>query len=221
MDLPFEVVNEAADCLQGLNPRQKEAAELLSGPLLIIAGAGTGKTRTLTARIARLIASGVAPWRILALTFTNKAAGEMRRRVDALVPGRGSQVWIHTFHSLGARLLRRHAEALGLKQDFLIYDEDDQRKILQSILSGTGQDKEKSKAGLYASLISRAKDDLLDARSYSIHAQTAPTQARIPVAEVYEKYQARLDQSGALDFGDLLLKTVEMLRDKQDIREHY
>ncbi|HOX23452.1 MAG TPA: UvrD-helicase domain-containing protein, partial [Elusimicrobiales bacterium] len=105
MDLPFEAASEAGNCLQGLNPRQTEAAELLHGPLLIIAGAGTGKTRTLTARIARLIASGVAPWRILALTFTNKAAGEMRRRVDALVPGRGSQVWIHTFHSLGARLI--------------------------------------------------------------------------------------------------------------------
>ena len=221
MDLPFEAVSEAGSCLQGLNPRQTEAAELLHGPLLIIAGAGTGKTRTLTARIARLIASGVAPWRILALTFTNKAAGEMRRRVDALVPGRSSQVWIHTFHSLGARLLRRHAEALGLKQDFLIYDDDDQRRILQSILCENGQDKEKSKAGLYVNIISRAKDDLLDAQSYAIHAQAAPTQARIPVAEVYEKYQRRLDQSGALDFGDLLLKTVGMLRDKQEIREHY
>jgi len=206
---------------RGLNAQQREAVEHSRGPLLIIAGAGTGKTRTLTCRIARLIATGVPASRILAVTFTNKAAAEMRQRVEALVPGQASYVWIHTFHSFGARLLRKHAAALGLKPDFLIYDDSDQRRIIQGILSSMGREDEKSKYGLYINLISRAKDDLMDAQSYAIHAQASPAPGRNVVADVYLRYEAELKTAGALDFGDLLFKTVELLRTRDDIREHY
>ncbi|MFA5160897.1 MAG: UvrD-helicase domain-containing protein [Elusimicrobiales bacterium] len=207
--------------LSGLNARQREAVVHAGGPLLIVAGAGTGKTRTLTCRIARLIAGGVSPSRILAVTFTNKAAAEMRQRVDALVPGRGWQVWTHTFHSFGARLLRRHAAVLGLKPDFVIYDDNDQRKIIQSALSALGREDEKNKYGLYLNIISRAKDDLMDAQSYSIHAQTSPAPGRQVAADVYLRYQAALNAAGALDFGDLLMKPAELLKTRDDVREYY
>lgn len=207
--------------LDGLNPQQREAVEATGGPTLIIAGAGTGKTRTITCRIAKLIADGVPPWRILAVTFTNKAAGEMRERVEKLVPGAGSKVWIYTFHSFGARLLRQHAERLNLPKDFTIYDDDDQKKIIRNIFEELGDKTEKNKAGLYLNLISRAKDDMMDAQSYAIHSQTSNSSFRLPVADIYLRYEKKLREAGALDFGDLLLKTMELLRDKADIREHY
>ncbi|MDD4003586.1 MAG: UvrD-helicase domain-containing protein [Elusimicrobiaceae bacterium] len=207
--------------LAKLNPRQREAVECSGGPTLIIAGAGTGKTRTITCRIAKLIADGVPPWRILAVTFTNKAAGEMRERVEKLVPGAGSKVWIYTFHSFGARLLRQHAERLNLPRDFTIYDDDDQKKIIRNIFDELGDKTEKNKAGLYLNIISRAKDDMLDAQSYAIHSQTSNSSFRLPVADIYLRYEKKLREAGALDFGDLLLKTMELLRDKPDIREHY
>ncbi|MDD2773621.1 MAG: UvrD-helicase domain-containing protein [Elusimicrobiales bacterium] len=207
--------------LKGLNPRQLEAVEHGRGPLLIIAGAGTGKTRTLTCRIAKLIADGVPPSRILAVTFTNKAAAEMRARIEALVPGRGSFVWMHTFHSFGARLLRQHAAAAGLRRDFLIYDDGDQKKIIGDILASLGREDEKNKAGLYINIISRAKDDLIDAGSYAIHAQTSPAPGRALAAEIYTRYEAALNAAGALDFGDLLRKAVELLRNNDAIREYY
>ncbi len=207
--------------LDKLNPQQREAVECTGGPTLIIAGAGTGKTRTITCRIAKLIADGVPPWRILAVTFTNKAAGEMRERVEKLVPGAGSKVWIYTFHSFGARLLRQHAERLNLPKDFTIYDDDDQKKVIRNIFDEIGDKTEKNKAGLYLNLISRAKDDMMDAQSYAIHSQTSNSSFRLPVADIYLRYEKKLREAGALDFGDLLLKTMELLRDKPDIREHY
>ncbi len=204
-----------------LNPMQKEAVDYAGGPLLIVAGAGTGKTKTLTSRIAKLISSGVPASRILALTFTNKAAAEMRQRIEAIVPGHGHSVWMHTFHAFGVKILRRHAALSGLKPDFLIYDEDDQKKMVQMALAEMGRETEKNKAGLFINIISRAKDDLLDAQSYAIHAQTAGDEHRIFASRVYLRYQAMLAQAGAVDFGDLLLKTVELLRGKTDLKEYY
>ncbi len=113
----------------GLNPKQSEAVQYFAGPLLILAGAGTGKTKTLTSKIALLIASGVPPQRILAITFTNKAAQEMQQRVARLVPYSGG-MWIHTFHALGARIIRAHGSLIGIKRDFVIYDDDDQKKLI-------------------------------------------------------------------------------------------
>ncbi|MBI4055918.1 MAG: UvrD-helicase domain-containing protein [Elusimicrobia bacterium] len=207
--------------LNSLNPEQKAAAAYRGGPLLILAGAGTGKTRVITHRIASLIAQGVPAGRILAITFTNKATEEMRRRISSLVQGEGHKVWVYTFHSFASRLLRQHAGLLKLSPYFSIYDDDDQKKMVQEALKELGLTDQKNKASLFVHLISRAKDDLLDAQSYAINAAASGETFRQTVAKVYEKYQAKLAQAGGVDFGDLLMKCVELLRDHQDIREYY
>ncbi|MCX5788556.1 MAG: UvrD-helicase domain-containing protein [Elusimicrobia bacterium] len=207
--------------LSSLNPEQRLAAEHGTGPLLIVAGAGTGKTRVITYRIARLLNEGVPGTRMLAVTFTNKAAGEMRSRVDALAPGRAASVWIHTFHAFAARVLRQHAPLLRLTKHFTIYDSDDQKRLVGEALKELGLADQRAKAGLYLSVISRAKDDLLDAKSYAIHSMTAGDRFRETAARVYEKYQEKLDAAGALDFGDLLVKTCELLKGHQQVREYY
>ena len=207
--------------LEKLNPEQRAGATQLDGPLLVLAGAGTGKTRVITYRIARLIETGADPQRILAVTFTNKAAGEMRRRVEELAPGRGALVWVHTFHAFAVRMLREHHEALGLPRHFTIYDQSDQKKLVGESLKELGLEDQRAKAGLYVSLISRAKDDLLDAGSYEIHAMTSIDQSRQIAAKVYRIYQRKLDQAGALDFGDLLMKVCMLLRDNAEVREKW
>ena len=151
--------------LDKLNCEQRAGADHLDGPLLVLAGAGTGKTRVITYRIARLIETGVAPDRILAVTFTNKAAAEMRRRIEELTPGKGALVWACTFHSFCAQFLRRHHEALGLPRYFTIYDQSDQKKLVGESMKDLGIEEQQSKAGLFVSIISRAKDDLIDAGS--------------------------------------------------------
>ena len=209
------------ESLAKMNPPQREAVLHRGGPLLILAGAGTGKTRVITHRVASLIAEGTPPGRILAVTFTNKAAGEMQRRVDTLSPGLGRQVWIHTFHAFACRLLRQHGSALKLNPHFTIFDSDDQKKLIVQSLKELGLEDQKSRAGLYVALISRAKDDLLDSGSYAIHTLTSGDPFRETVAKVYEKYQGKLNAAGALDFGDLLLKAVELLRDHPSVAEYY
>jgi DNA helicase-2/ATP-dependent DNA helicase PcrA len=204
----------------GLNPKQDEAVQYFAGPLLILAGAGTGKTKTLTSKIALLIASGVSPSRILAITFTNKAAQEMMHRVGKLVPYSGG-MWIHTFHALGARMLRAHGRLIGVKADFVIYDDDDQKKLINLAMEELGFEAEKNKASMYLSIISRAKDDLLDAQSYLINAQAVNDPARLKAAQIYHRYQKKLTEAGALDFGDLIVRTVELLNEKQEIREYF
>lgn len=204
--------------LDKLNPEQRAGATHLDGALLVLAGAGTGKTRVITYRIARLIETGVAPDRILAVTFTNKAAGEMRKRIEELAPGKGALVWAFTFHSFCARMIREHHAALGLPRHFTIYDQSDQKKLVTEAMKALGLDDQKSKAGLYVSIISRAKDDLLDAGSYEIHAMNSIDQSRQIAAKIYKLYQAKLDQAGALDFGDLMLKSCQLLRDNPEIR---
>ena len=191
------------------------------GPLLVLAGAGTGKTRVITYRIAHLISRGVAPDRILAVTFTNKAAGEMRRRIEELAPGQGALVWAHTFHAFAARLVRRHHDLLKLTRHFTIYDQSDQKRLVAEAMKAVGLQDQDKKASMYVSIISRAKDDLLDAQSYAIHAMTAGDPARKTASDIYLAYQRKLDASGALDFGDLLLKACELLRDHESVRSHY
>ncbi|OGS39098.1 MAG: hypothetical protein A2506_11990 [Elusimicrobia bacterium RIFOXYD12_FULL_66_9] len=204
--------------LEKLNAEQKAGATHLDGPLLVLAGAGTGKTRVITYRVARLIETGVAPEKILAVTFTNKAAGEMRKRIEELAPGKGALVWVYTFHSFGARLLRQHHEELGLPRHFTIYDQSDQKKLVVESMKELGLDDQKSKAGLYVSIISRAKDDLLDAGSYEIHAMTSIDQSRQIAAKIYKVYERKLQQAGALDFGDLLMRVCQLLRDHPETR---
>ena len=204
-----------------LNAPQREAVLHGAGPMIVFAGAGTGKTRIITYRIAHLLGQGVPPWSILAVTFTNKAANEMSRRVDILVPGKGRSVWISTFHSFCAQFLRVEAEQIKLKSDFLIYDDSDQRQVLKQCIRELNLDEKKFKPGRFVELISRAKDELLDADSYDIHSEVSNDLHRQVCAQVYKLYQKKLDIAAALDFGDLLMRTVFALRDNQAVREKY
>lgn len=204
----------------GLNDKQLEAALYFDSPLLILAGAGTGKTKTLISKIALMINSGVQASRILAITFTNKAAGEMRQRI-ANIAAQSQGLWVYTFHAFGARILRQHWQKAGLKKDFTIYDEEDQKKLIQSASEELGFDKEKSKAAVYASLISRAKDDMLDAESYLIHARISNDINRIRAGQIYMLYEKKLAESNAVDFGDLIMKTVKLIRDDEQLKSYY
>ncbi|HRY29982.1 MAG TPA: UvrD-helicase domain-containing protein, partial [Elusimicrobiota bacterium] len=207
--------------LSQLNPPQRQAVLHGEGPLLILAGAGSGKTRVITYRIAQLLSEGVPAWNILAVTFTNKAAAEMRRRVDDLTGGLGRDVWISTFHSFCAQFLRAEGRAVGLEPHYVIYDDADQRMLVKECLRELNLDETKHKPGQIVELISRAKDDLLDADSYAIHALAQNDPFRQRVATVYAVYQQKMAKANALDFGDLILRTVLALRDNEPLREKY
>lgn len=209
------------DALKSLNPQQLQAANYDAGPCLIVAGAGTGKTKTLTTKIAKLIADGYSPYRILAVTFTNKAAQEMRERVEALMPGQSRNVWIHTFHSFGVRLLRQNAEKLGLTRDFAIYDDGEQKKLVGILLEQMGVKDPKKEVNQIVSLISRAKDDCVSPEMLMTSATASGLDYRIRAAEIYKRYEQKLKEAGALDFGDLLVKTLELLKNHEDVREYY
>lgn len=214
-------MNNIDEILSTLNPRQLEAVNYNGGPCLIIAGAGTGKTKTLTCKVAKLIHDGVAPSRILAVTFTNKAAQEMRERIESLVPGNSSRVWIHTFHSFAVRVLRQNAAAAKLNRDFVIYDESEQKKMITLVLEEMGVKEGKKETGYYVSAISRAKDDMLDPDSFLIHAHASNNPRRIQTAEVYRRYQRKLEAAGALDFGDLLMKVVALFKESPQTLAYY
>ena len=207
--------------LNSLNPQQRQAALYEDGPCLIVAGAGTGKTKTLTTKIAKLISEGYAPYRILAVTFTNKAAQEMRERVEALVPGQSRNVWIHTFHSFGVRILRQNAEKAGLSRDFAIYDENDQKRVVALLLEQLGVKDPKKEVGQIVGMISRAKDDCVTPEMMMESATAAGLDYKIRAADIYRKYEQKLKEAGALDFGDLLVKTLKLLQDNEDIRDYY
>ncbi len=209
------------DFLQTLNPAQLEAVNYTGGPCLIIAGAGTGKTKTLTCKIAKLIQDGIPPFKILAVTFTNKAAKEMRERLNLLVGGVAGQIWIYTFHSFALRILRQNAEAAKLVRDFVIYDETEQKKVVSLCLEEMGVKDAKKEVNYYVSIISRAKDEMLSVEDFLAQAVASNNDKKIQVAEVYRRYQAKLDASFALDFGDLLFKTVLLLKNNQAVREYY
>ena len=209
------------DFLETLNPAQLEAVNYNGGPCLIIAGAGTGKTKTLTCKIAKLIQDGVPPFKILAVTFTNKAAKEMRERLNMLVGGVAGQIWIYTFHSFALRILRQNAEAAKLVRDFVIYDETEQKKVITLCLEEMGVKEAKKEVNYYVSIISRAKDEMLSVEDFLAQAVASNNEKKMQVAEVYRRYQAKLDASFALDFGDLLFKTVLLLKNNQAVREYY
>ena len=157
----------------------------------------------------------------MAVTFTNKAAQEMRERIEALVPGNSSRVWIHTFHSFAVRILRHNAAALKLNKDFVIYDETEQKKIITLALEEMGVKEAKKEVNYYVSTISRAKDDMLDPESFFVHAHASNNPRRIQAAEVYKRYQRKLTAAGALDFGDLLMKVVELFKTNPDVLAYY
>ena len=207
--------------LDDLNEMQKQAVLQTEGPLLIFAGAGTGKTRVITYRIAYLLTRGIPPENILAITFTNKAAEEMKTRVAKLCPVSGRGVWISTFHSFAARILRIEAEKIGLDKNFVIYDESDQKNLIKQCLKELSIDEKKYKVGALLEVISRAKDDLIDPGSYIIYTVATNDFLRQIVAKVYHLYQRKLAENNALDFGDLLLKLNDVLHNNQKIREKY
>ncbi len=206
--------------LDTLNDKQLEAVHCTEGPLLILAGAGSGKTRVLTHRIAYLIDElGVDPWNILAITFTNKAAGEMRERVDRLVEHGAENVWVSTFHSMCVRILRRYSGLLGYSTNFTIYDTDDQKTIMKEVCKLLQIDTKQFKERSFLSAISRAKDELITPEEFRI--QAGGDFAQQKTADVYEEYEKQLRANNALDFDDLLMKTVQLFQGHPDALENY
>ena len=203
-----------------LNPMQQEAVYTTNGPLLILAGAGSGKTRVLTHRIAYLIDEcGVNPWNILAITFTNKAAGEMRERVDDIVGFGSEQIWVSTFHSACVKILRRFADLLGYERNFVIYDTDDQKHVMKEICKRLHIDTKVHKERAILSAISSAKNEMIDAKAYALNAAEDYSKKRI--ADAYLEYEKTLYKNNAMDFDDLLVKTVEVLRNNEDVLNYY
>ena len=203
-----------------LNKEQYEAVLHTDGPLLILAGAGSGKTRVLTYRVAYLISEkGVNPWNILAITFTNKAAGEMRSRVDQLVDFGADGVWISTFHSMCVRILRRHIDCMGYNNNFTIYDTDDSKALMKDVCKRLEIDTKIYKEKMILGAISAAKNDMVTPRDYKELA--GDDFAHQQIAEAYRVYQADLKKNNAVDFDDLLLLTVQLFNRKPEILESY
>ena len=203
-----------------LNDKQREAVLQTEGPVLILAGAGSGKTRVLTHRIAYLIEEKkVNPWNILAITFTNKAAGEMRERVDRLVGFGSDSIWVSTFHSTCVRILRRHIDRLGYSTNFAIYDGDDQKTLMKDVCRRLDVDTKVYKERALLAAISSAKDELITPEQYALDAGV--DYSRQKIAAVYREYQRQLKGNNALDFDDLLMKTVELFQNCPEVLEYY
>ena len=203
-----------------LNPKQKEAVLHTDGPLLILAGAGSGKTRVLTHRIAYLIDEcGVNPWNIMAITFTNKAAGEMRERVDNLVGFGAESIWVSTFHSSCVRILRRHIENLGYTTSFSIYDSDDQKTLMRQVFKTLDIDTKQFKERSVLAAISSAKDKLITPEEFLLNAGGDFREKK--TGEIYKEYQKQLKKNNALDFDDLIVKTVELFQNNPQILDYY
>ena len=203
-----------------LNEPQREAVYYTEGPLLILAGAGSGKTRVLTHRIAYLIEEkGVNPWNILAITFTNKAAGEMRERVDRLVGFGSESIWVSTFHSMCVKILRRHISLLGYDTNFTIYDADDQKTLMKDVCKLLQIDTKIYKERALLAAVSHAKNELVTPEEFRLNAGGDFSQRKI--AEVYEEYEKQLKANNALDFDDLLIKTVQLFQTQADVLEYY
>jgi DNA helicase-2/ATP-dependent DNA helicase PcrA len=210
---------DPAKLLDGLNPQQRAAVVHQGGPLLIVAGAGSGKTRVLTNRIAYLLAErDVHPGEILAITFTNKAAGEMKDRVAALVGPRARTMWVSTFHSMCVRILRRDGRTLGLKSSFSIYDADDSKRLLTLVGRELDLDSKRFPPRSLAAQISNLKNELVTAAAWAEQASTPPEKT---LAKVYERYQQRLTEAHALDFDDLIMSTVGLLQNHPEVAEDY
>ena len=207
------------DLLTGLNPAQKEAVQYSEGPILIMAGAGSGKTKVLTCKIAQLLAQGVAPYNILAITFTNKAAAEMRERVDNLIGSVAKEVWLSTFHAFCAKFLRREIEAIdGYKRNFTIYDTSDSQTLIKNCLKELNLDEKQYAPNSLISVISNAKNSLQTPLEFKNNADNFFAEK---VAEVYKLYQQKLITNNSLDFDDLLMVTVELLQKNPEILSKY
>ena len=205
--------------LDSLNPAQREAVQTTSGPLLVLAGAGSGKTRVLTYRIAHMIADeGVHPWQVLAITFTNKAAAEMRERLGALLPGGTRGMWVCTFHAMCVRMLREDGERVGYPPNFTIYDDDDSRRLVKTIMGDLDIDPKQSPLPAIRSMISQAKNALVFPDEFDAQASSAQQHA---AARVYRVLQRRLERANAMDFDDLLTKLFELLSKYPEVLDRY
>ena len=208
-----------------LNPAQLEAVRYCDGPSLVIAGAGSGKTRVLTYKIAYLLENGYEPWSILALTFTNKAAGEMKERIAAKVGERAaSMLWMGTFHSVFSKILRREAHLLGFTPQFTIYDQSDSRSLVKSIIKEMGLDEKIYKPNVVAERISGAKSALVSPRDYENDGglRSDDVRARIPSTyEIYKRYDERCRLANAMDFDDLLVNTYRLFKEHTEVLEQY
>ncbi|MBI2429833.1 MAG: UvrD-helicase domain-containing protein [Ignavibacteriales bacterium] len=204
--------------LDQLNPVQRQAASVIQGPVMIVAGAGSGKTRVLTYRIAQLLHSGIPPYEILALTFTNKAAKEMKERIERLIGNQAHNVWAGTFHSIFARILRQEAEALGYSRSFTIYDSDDSQNVIKNIMTSLSISQQQVNPRGVQSRISGAKNQMMTPREYEEIAKDFIDQK---VAQVFTEYQPKLHKSNAMDFDDLLLKPIELFKKFPNTLEKY
>ena len=205
-----------------LNEQQREAVFHTEGPVLILAGAGSGKTRVLTHRTAYLIEEkGVNPYNIMAITFTNKAAGEMRERIDQLVGYGSESIWVSTFHSTCVRILRRHIDRIGFDTNFTIYDSDDQKTLMKDICKRLNVDTKIYKERSLLAAISKAKDELVDPQEFSLRAAASGDFAKRKQAEIYREYQDALRRNNALDFDDLIVKTVELFKTDDQVLDYY
>ena len=206
----------------GLNSMQQEAVYHTEGPVLILAGAGSGKTRVLTHRIAYLIEEkGINPWNIMAITFTNKAAQEMRERVDKIVGFGSESIWVSTFHSSCVRILRRYIDRLGYDNNFTIYDTDDQKTVIKEVCKRLNIDTKMYKERSLMAAISSAKDELVSPEEFRLNASASTDWGFQTVARVYDAYQKQLKQNNALDFDDLIVKTVELFQNCPEVLDSY
>ncbi|WP_394284462.1 DNA helicase PcrA [Corynebacterium sp.] len=217
------MANHSVDLTQGLNTQQAAAVEHTGSPLLIVAGAGSGKTAVLTRRIAHLMSHrGVAPWQILAITFTNKAAAEMKERITGLVGPVAERMWVATFHSICVRILRQQAQLVpGLNTNFTIYDSDDSRRLLSMIGKDLNLDLKKFTGRVLANAISNHKNELVGPERAMAEAQTTKNPFEVTVAEVYAEYQRRLRAANALDFDDLIGEVVRIFTEYPQVTDHY
>ncbi len=208
------------ELIEGLNEKQKEAVLETQGPCLVIAGAGSGKTKVLTHKIAYLIAKKhIAPWNILAITFTNKAANEMKERVEKLVENAAKDIWMGTFHSICVRILRKYIDCIGFNSSFLIFDTSDQRTLIKECLKTLGVDDKLFNDRSVLAEISNAKNEMLEPKAYL--AKYAGDYRKEKIAEIYHLYQRRLKENNALDFDDIINDTIKILTQNAEALEYY
>ena len=207
------------ELINGLNDRQKEAVLVTDGPCLVIAGAGSGKTKVLTHKIAYDIESGIKPWNILAITFTNKAANEMKERIEKLIGDAAKDLWMGTFHSICVRILRRYIDRIGYKTDFVIFDTSDQKTLIKECLKALKVDDKIFTDRGVLSEISNGKNEMLEPKAYSV--KYAGDFRKEKIAEIYELYQRRLRENNAIDFDDIINFTIKILSENPDVLDYY
>ena len=204
------------ELLEGLNDKQKEAVLQTEGPCLVIAGAGSGKTKVLTHKIAYLIEEkNISPWNILAITFTNKAANEMKERITKLIGENANNMWIGTFHSICVRILRKHIDRIGFNSDFVIFDTSDQKTLVKQCIKQMNLDDKIFTDRSVLAEISNAKNEMLTPMQYNL--RTNGEKRKEKIAEVYEIYQRKLKENNALDFDDIINSTIQILTENPDV----